>query len=124
MYLPQDFEQTDMSVVLELINAAPLATLVAYTSGGLRADHIPLMMVKDRLIGHVALANDLHEILDANHDVLVVFLVITPISRPTCIRVSQIPTRSFRRGTMRWCMCMVESRSTMTANQNWQLSGN
>lgn len=73
MYLPQDFKKTDMSTVLKLINSAPLATLVAHTSGGLRADHIPLLMVKDRLIGHVALANDLHEILNLNHDVLAVF---------------------------------------------------
>ena len=62
-----------MSTVLKLINSAPLVTLVAHTSAGLRADHIPLLMVKDRLIGHVALANDLHEILDLNHDVLAVF---------------------------------------------------
>ena len=73
MYLPQDFKKTDMSTVLKLINSAPLATLVVHTSGGLRADHIPLLMVKDRLIGHVALANDLHEILNLNHDVLAVF---------------------------------------------------
>jgi transcriptional regulator len=46
---------------------------VAHTADVLRADHIPLMMVKDHLIGHVALANDLHKALDDNHDVLAIF---------------------------------------------------
>jgi transcriptional regulator len=56
-----------------LIDAAPLATLVTHTAAGLRADHIPLMMIKDKLIGHVALANDLHQILDVDHDILAIF---------------------------------------------------
>ncbi|MCO4847565.1 MAG: FMN-binding negative transcriptional regulator [Yoonia sp.] len=73
MYLPKDFKKTDMSAVSALIEAAPLATLVTHTAHGLRADHIPVMMIKDMLIGHIALANDLHQILDANQDVLAVF---------------------------------------------------
>lgn len=46
---------------------------MTHTAAGLRTDHIPLMMIKDKLVGHVALANDLHQTLSADHDVLAIF---------------------------------------------------
>ena len=74
MYLPAHFKLTDPAEIADLVSHAPLATLISHSDRGLRADHIPLLMVKNRLIGHIAAANDLHEILPAEHPVLAVFV--------------------------------------------------
>lgn len=73
MYLPKDFELTDPAAIADLVSSAPLATLICQTADGLRADHLPLLMVKERLIGHIAMANDLHRMLEADHPVMAVF---------------------------------------------------
>ena len=57
-----------------MIETAPLACIVAHTTDGLIANHIPLMAAPDgTLIGHVALANDMHRVLHDTQDVLVIF---------------------------------------------------
>ena len=73
MYVPDHFKLTDPAEIADLVSHAPLATLISHTDTGLRADHIPLLMAKDRLIGHIAAANDLHQVLTADHPVLAVF---------------------------------------------------
>ena len=73
MYLPPAFVETDAATVDALIAAHPLAILVAHTDAGLVANPIPLMRQGDDLIGHVALANDLHRILADGAPVLAVF---------------------------------------------------
>ena len=73
MYLPLDFQVTDPSAIAQMVEASPLATLVSHGAGGLRADHIPLIMAKDRLIGHIARANDLHDTLADGAAVMAVF---------------------------------------------------
>ena len=72
MYVPSHFEETRASEISRIIEAFPLATLVAQTQDGLIANHIPLMqeVLPDggvRLIGHIARNNPLHE--DALSDV-------------------------------------------------------
>ncbi len=73
MYLPDHFKLTDMDAIRGMLDAAPLATLICQTGDGLRADHIPLMMTKTKLVGHIAAANDLHRIIADGHDMMAVF---------------------------------------------------
>lgn len=74
MYLPEHFAETDMAAVARLLVDFPLAAIVAQTSQGLVANHIPLMADGDTaLIGHIALANDLHRIVPQNTPVLAIF---------------------------------------------------
>lgn len=60
MYIPQPFEETDISVMQALIRDYPLATLVTFSGDGLNANHIPLHLQADEnspygcLCGHVA----------------------------------------------------------------------
>ncbi|PRY75003.1 transcriptional regulator [Yoonia maritima] len=74
MYIPAHFNETDTDAVQALITEFPLATLVAHTDQGLVANHFPLMAVgKDRLVGHLALANDLHRFLPSGSDIMAIF---------------------------------------------------
>jgi transcriptional regulator len=74
MYTPAHFREINASEIAAVISSAPLACIVAQTADGLIANHIPLMAAPDGiLIGHVALANDMHSLLDEGHDVLVIF---------------------------------------------------
>jgi transcriptional regulator len=62
MYVPQHFQETRVEVLHELIRAHPLATVVTLASGGINANHIPLLLSaaangSGTLRGHVARAN-------------------------------------------------------------------
>jgi len=74
MYLPDHFVETDQSEVAALIAGFPLAAIVAQTSQGLIANHIPLMADGDTaLIGHIALNNDMHRLIPDGADILAIF---------------------------------------------------
>ena len=74
MYLPPHFTETDADAVAGLIADFPLATLVAHGPDGLLANHIPMLLAPDdRLIGHVAAANDLHRVIAEDAPVLAIF---------------------------------------------------
>lgn len=74
MYIPTHFTETDPARIAAVIEAAPLACVVAQTAQGLIANHIPLLRAPDgRLIGHVALANDMHRLVADGQEVLAIF---------------------------------------------------
>lgn len=74
MYLPPHFEEADMNAIAATIEAAPLACLVAQTDSGLIANHLPLLRAANGdLLGHVALANDMHRLVAEGQEVLAVF---------------------------------------------------
>ncbi len=78
MYIPKQFEETDVEVLHELIRIKPLATLVTLNAGGIEANHIPLILSAETkpygtLNGHVARSNPLWQEHPADADVLVIF---------------------------------------------------
>lgn len=74
MYIPPHFEELDPAEIAGVMEAAPLACVVAQTPGGLVANHLPLLAGPDgTLIGHVALANDMHRLIADGQEVLAVF---------------------------------------------------
>ncbi len=73
MYTPTHFQETDAAAIEAMIEAYPLAALVAQAPDGLVANHLPLLREGDALVGHIALANDLHRILDDGAEVLAIF---------------------------------------------------
>ena len=88
MYLPDHFKEVDPDQIASVIAGAPLACVVANTSDGLIANHVPLLFDKsgDR-IGHFALANDMHRIVDDGQEILAIFRgvdgYISPNSYPS-----------------------------------------
>lgn len=74
MYNPEHFVEVDEDAIFALIDAHPLATLVAMTDAGLTANHIPLLARgNDTLIGHIARANPLHHDLTEGAAVMAIF---------------------------------------------------
>jgi transcriptional regulator len=74
MYLPPHFQEIDAGEIAAIIEGAPLACIVAETADGLIANHIPLLVGPDgALIGHVALANDMHRLVADGQEVLSIF---------------------------------------------------
>ena len=74
MYLPSHFTETDQAEVSALIDACPLATLVCMGPDGMLANHIPMLRDGEAaLIGHIALANDLHRLVADGAQALAVF---------------------------------------------------
>ena len=74
MYLPDHFRSVDPADAAALIEASPLACVVAQTDAGLIANHLPLLPGPGGvLIGHVARANDMHRLIAEGQEVLAVF---------------------------------------------------
>jgi transcriptional regulator len=74
MYLPEHFKEVDEAEIASVITSAPLACIVAQTDAGLIANHLPLLTGTDgTLVGHVALANDMHRLVSEGQEVLVIF---------------------------------------------------
>jgi transcriptional regulator len=78
MYLPSHFQESRVDVMHGLIRAHPLGTLVAMTSGGLDANHVPFLVdalpePNGSLRCHVAKANPIWRELSTKSEVLVIF---------------------------------------------------
>lgn len=78
MYLPKQFEETSVPVLLSLIKAHPLATVITMSVSGLNANHIPMVFAENTrgqkvLRGHVARANPMLSDLAASPQTLLVF---------------------------------------------------
>ncbi len=74
MYIPKDFHETSIANIRSFIECTSLACIVANTDQGLIGNHIPLFFNKeDKLIGHVAFANDIHRMIEENQKVLAIF---------------------------------------------------
>jgi transcriptional regulator len=119
MYTPAHFAETDPAVIAEVIDAHPLATLVAQTEAGLLANHIPLLRDGGDLVGHVALANDLHRLHAADSPVLAVFgagdAYVSPNWYPSKAQTHRaVPTWNYRvvhvHGTIRWSHAEPDKR--------------
>ena len=88
MYVPEPFVESDENAVKQVIQSAPLACIVANTAQGLIANHIPLTFDRNgSLIGHVAMNNDMHRLIEADTEVLAIFRAsdayISPNDYPT-----------------------------------------
>ena len=78
MYTPPHFEESRTDVLQEFIRRHPFAAVVAGTSGGLDAEHVPLLLDAGSgdhgvLQGHVARANPVWRSVSAGSEVLVLF---------------------------------------------------
>lgn len=74
MYIPPHFHEVRPDEIKAIMDAAPLACIVAHTEDGLIANHVPLLAAPDgTLIGHFALANDMHRLMTDGQEVLVIF---------------------------------------------------
>lgn len=78
MYLPKQFEETSVPVLLNLIKAHPLATVITLSASDLNANHIPMVLAENAngqtvLRGHVARANPMLDDLGVSPQTLLVF---------------------------------------------------
>lgn len=74
MYIPPHFAEVNASAITAILDEAPLACIVAQTGDRLIANHLPLLRSPNgELIGHVALANEMHELIAPEQEVLAIF---------------------------------------------------
>ena len=78
MYRPAHFAEDRIEILHGVIRARPLATVVTSRSGGIEADHVPVLLDPTvgpfgMLRGHVARANDLWKLVAAKAEVLAIF---------------------------------------------------
>ncbi|MET3927606.1 FMN-binding negative transcriptional regulator [Devosia sp. 2618] len=102
MYLPDHFKEVDPAEIASIIAGAPLACVVANSSEGLVANHVPLMFDKSGdLIGHFAIANDMHRTVADGQEVMAIFRgldgYISPNSYPSKLEHHRhVPTWNYQ----------------------------
>ncbi len=110
MYIPSHFAEADAASIRAIIEQFPLASVVYSANGRLEMHQIPLIFARDnQLIGHIALQNNLHQLV-AGDEVLIVFHAqdsyISPNWYPSKFEHHQrVPT---------WNYQMVQVRGTVT----------
>lgn len=57
IYLPSHFEAKDAEQAHDLIRANPFATLIGHCQGETLINHLPVLLVSGRLVGHMATRN-------------------------------------------------------------------
>ena len=72
MYIPEHFHEQDEAAIATVMADHPLASVV-YQNPELNVSYLPLLRRGDRLIGHLAKANDMHRELADGADVLAIF---------------------------------------------------
>jgi transcriptional regulator len=105
MYVPAQFEESDLSVLHALITEQPLGAWVTLSGGELVVNHIPFLLdasrgVSGTLVGHVARANPIWKSFSTSLDSLVVFqgaqAYITPSSYPSkAENAAAVPTWNY-----------------------------
>jgi transcriptional regulator len=77
MYLPPHFQQPDKDIIHQLMQRAPMATLVTQSGSGLEANHLPMLPElrgeETILRFHVARANPVWRDTEPGTDVLAIF---------------------------------------------------
>jgi transcriptional regulator len=78
MYLPQQFEETRLGVLHDLIRSHPFGTLVVLAGSELSANHMPFLVLPNKgdhgsLCGHVARANPVWKQLASGVEALAIF---------------------------------------------------
>jgi transcriptional regulator len=78
VYVPEQFEESSIEVMHELIRRRPLATLVTIGPAGVEANHIPLTLIDQAgafgsLRGHVARSNPLWQNHPQDTEILAIF---------------------------------------------------
>ncbi|MCZ6560474.1 MAG: FMN-binding negative transcriptional regulator [Gammaproteobacteria bacterium] len=68
MHVPQRFAATDTKVALAIIENHGFATLITPTETACQITHLPMLLDQEnnRLLGHMALANEHHRYLEGN----------------------------------------------------------
>lgn len=63
MYLPEHFKEDDLDQIKSIVEHFPLATCVSSIGDDFEVNHFPMIWRGDKLIGHIAFANRMHEAL-------------------------------------------------------------
>ena len=63
MYLPEHFTEVDLQEIQAIVEQFPLAVCVANLGDEFELNHFPMIWRDDRLIGHIAHANTMHQTL-------------------------------------------------------------
>lgn len=113
MHIPSVFCEEDFDNIIDFIAAKPLATIIAQTSKGIEACHIPLFYSEEcsnsdgqqrHLYGHFGRKNPIY--LDALADTswLIIFKILGIILAPTGILARHRHIKKYQRGTTKACI--------------------
>lgn len=101
MYQPNHFQEGNIEEIRAIVEQNPLATCVAHGGDDFEINHLPMLWRDDCLIGHIALANDMHRMLPNGCKAVFVFhgdnSYVSPNWYPTKAQHhKQVPTWNYQ----------------------------
>ena len=119
MYIPPQFEEVRESEILKIIENFPLAVLVCNNDGDLIANHIPLFRHSpSTYLGHIAKANQLHNIFPNGANALAIFFQRTPTYLLIGIQQRLTLIVMFQLGIIKLCIWKEGYLSITQINRN------
>ena len=98
MYIPEIFNETDKSKIIDLIESYSFGTLITFADYKPVANHIPFLVERNsklKLIGHVAKSNEQWKHFEKNKTVLAVFQGPNSYISPSWYESAGVPTWNY-----------------------------
>ncbi|PWI30982.1 transcriptional regulator [Flavobacteriaceae bacterium LYZ1037] len=94
-YPPKHHQETDLTHLLEVVKAYPLATVISVKDNNPIVTHLPLIYEAGKLIGHIDRNNPQAELLKKGHPVTLIFSGPQCYISPSIYTTNQLPTWNY-----------------------------
>lgn len=112
-YPPEHHQDDDHNHLKEVIKTYPLATLISIQDNQPLITHLPLMLDKDKLIGHIDIYNPQAKLLKDNKEVTILFSGPQCYISPSIYSTTQLPTWNYIKVHLKGIVTAIESKDAL-----------
>ena len=121
MYLPEHFKEDDLDQIKSIVEHFPLATCVSSIGDDFEVNHFPMIWRGDKLIGHIAFANRMHEALKDGCKAVFIFKAEDSYIRPIGIQPKHSIISMCQLGITKSSICTVNCTLSITIRKKLRL---
>lgn len=114
-YPPKHHQDNSIQHMVEVIKTYPLATVISVNNNTPYITHLPIIYREDdgKLIGHIDTFNPQAELLQADHDVTVIFSGPQCYISPSIYTTTQLPTWNYIKVHLKGTVKAIESKEAL-----------
>ncbi|MDG4716924.1 FMN-binding negative transcriptional regulator [Winogradskyella marincola] len=112
-YPPKHHQDSDISHIIAVIKAYPLATIISVVDNTPLITHLPLIYENGKLIGHIDIYNPQTEYFKDNNDITVLFSGPQCYISPSIYSTTQLPTYNYIRIHLKGKVTAIEDKDAL-----------
>ena len=112
-YPPKHHQDSDISHIIEVIKAYPLATIISVKDNEPLITHIPLIYEDGKLIGHIDIYNPQTKYLKDSNDITILFYGPQCYISPSIYSTTQLPTYNYIRVHLKGKVNAIKDKSAL-----------